>query len=156
MCIRDRPRAGETDGVQYYFLSPETFRRHLDAGDFLEWAEVFGNYYGTLREKVEAQLEQGRDVILEIDTQGALQVKQKAPEALLIFILPPSLEELERRLRGRNTESAEMVQRRLSCAKGEMELAPEYHYTVVNHDFAATAEKIYHIIQEEKGKRTQC
>lgn len=147
------PRAGETDGVQYYFLSPETFHQHLVAGDFLESAEVFGNCYGTLRQKVEEKLEQGQDVILEIDTQGALQVKKQAPEALLIFILPPSVEELERRLRGRNTESEEVIQRRLACAKGEMALAQEYHYTVVNYDFNATAQKIYQLILQEKATR---
>jgi len=114
------PRPGEVDGVNYYFTDVETFKQKVAQGDFLEWAEVFGNYYGTQRSQVERLLGQGFDVILEIDWQGAQQIREQMPDTQSIFIVPPSMEELERRLTGRGTDAPEVIARRLGEAREEI------------------------------------
>lgn len=135
------PRAGEVDGVSYYFLTKEEFMRRVDAGQFVEWAEVHGNCYGTLVSEVEQKLASGSSLILEIDVQGALQVRDRIPDAVLIFIKPPSLEILKERLVGRGTESPETIELRMNNAQHEMELADRYDDIVVNDDLeTATAE----------------
>ena len=126
------PREGERDGVNYYFLDRVAFERMIAGGELLEWAEVYGNYYGTPLKKIQEKLASGTDILLEIDTQGALNVMKKFPQGIFIFILPPSLEELEKRLRGRGTDSEEVVARRMAAAAGEIAVAKEYAYTVVN------------------------
>lgn len=129
------PRPGEEDGVHYHFVTREAFMKMLEQGAFLESAEVYGNYYGTSQRWIEAQVQGGHDVLLEIDWQGAAQVRRILPEAVGIFILPPSLEELERRLRNRGQDSAEVIARRLASAREDMSHALEYDYLVVNEHF---------------------
>jgi len=129
------PRAGERDGVHYHFVDRETFQAMVAEDAFLEHAEVFGNFYGTARSSVQALMDQGLDVILEIDWQGAAQVRRLMPEALSVFILPPSRAELEARLRGRGQDSDEVIARRLGEAQAEMAHHGEFDYLVVNDDF---------------------
>lgn len=126
------PRPGEVDGKDYYFLSEGEFKRRVAAGEFVEWAYVHGHMYGTLVKEVERLLAQGKSLILEIDIQGALNVKKVWPDVVLIFIEPPSLEELERRLRGRGTEDEQSIELRLKNAKHEMTLADDYDICIVN------------------------
>ena len=128
------PREGEIDGKDYYFVTREVFLEHIEAGNFLEHATVFDNLYGTPKDMVINRLERGRNVILDIDVQGGLQVKRAMPEAVLIFILPPSLAELRRRLEGRGTETKEKIESRLGQALNEIKLIGEYDYYVVNDD----------------------
>ena len=144
------PRVGEVDGVDYYFLSRDAFRKMIEEGQLLEWAEVYGNYYGTPLHFVQTTLAQGTDVILEIDIQGALQVKEKFPEAVLIFIAPPSKEEQRKRLLGRNSESSEAIEKRLQAMSGEMKLASNYDYLVINDNVDEAIEKIKAVIASEK------
>jgi guanylate kinase len=144
------PRCGEVDGVDYYFLERDTFNIMIEEGQLLEWAEVYGNYYGTPRQYVQDVLEQGKDVILEIDIQGALQVKEKLPEAVLLFIAPPSKEELQMRLFGRKSDSREEIEKRLKCMAGEMKLAGGYDYFVVNDSINRATDSIQAIILAEK------
>ncbi len=143
------PRPGEIDGQSYFFLSREEFAARIDAGDFLEYAKVYDNYYGTPRRWVEERLSQGKNVLLEIDMQGALNVKQNAPESVLIFVAPPSAEELERRLRGRGTESEESIRKRLSSWAEEWKTAPRYDYLVVNDVLERATSQVEAIIQAE-------
>lgn len=131
------PRNGEVDGREYFFYDKETFEQLREQGGFLEWAQVYDNYYGTPRQYVEEVLERGNDCILEIDPQGAFQVRAAWPEAILIFIAPPSLEELRSRLSGRGTESAEEMEKRLSCALEELGQRSKYDYVIVNDDVTA-------------------
>lgn len=126
------PRPGEIDGRDYRFVSKEAFLRLRDGGELLEWAEVHGNYYGTSRTWIETQLQQDRDVLLEIDWQGARQVRRMFPHAVSIFILPPSLEALEARLRGRGTDSEATIARRLAAAREEMRHVEEFDYVIIN------------------------
>lgn len=128
------PRAGEVDGRDYFFMDRDAFLAKARDGGFIEWAEYSGNCYGTPTDKVAEHLDQGIDVVLEIEVQGALQVKEKLPEAKLIFIEPPSLEELEARLRGRGTETEEAIARRLRTARVELDEKMKYDYTLVNDD----------------------
>jgi guanylate kinase len=137
------PRVGEQEGVQYFFLSNEEFDKQISVDGLLEWATVHGERYGTLRDKVEQHLEQGHDVILEIDPQGAFQVLERFPSAKLIFVSPPSLEVLEQRLRGRNTEDEASIARRLADAEEEMISSSRYHTVIVNDDLGVAAEKLY-------------
>ncbi len=125
------PREGETDGVQYYFLDEDDFRRRVAAGGFLEWAVVHGNLYGTLRDQVESKLETG-SLILEIDPQGARSVREQMPDCVTVFIAPPSLEELRRRLEGRASETSEQLERRMADAAVEMQSMPTYDEVIVN------------------------
>ena len=129
------PRPGEEDGVHYHFVTREVFLEMLGQGAFLESAEVYGNHYGTSQPWIEAEMGRGHDVLLEIDWQGAAQVRRIFPDAIGIYILPPSLEELERRLRDRGQDSAEVIARRLAAAREDMTHALEYDYLVVNERF---------------------
>lgn len=144
------PRDGEVHGREYFFYDKETFEQLREQGGFLEWAQVYDNYYGTPRQYVEEVLERGNDCILEIDPQGAFQVRAAWPEAILIFIAPPSLEELRSRLSGRGTESAEEMEKRLSCALEELEQRSKYDYVIVNDDVTAAANKLKAILVAEK------
>lgn len=136
------PRPGEEDGREYHFVSAEIFRGMIARSEFLEWAEVHGNFYGTSRPWIEAQMAAGRDVLLEIDWQGAQQVRSIFPEAIGIFILPPSLEELDRRLTGRGTDSAETIARRLAAAQAEMRHVGEFDYVIINDDLNQALEDL--------------
>lgn len=127
-----QPRKGERNGVDYFFTDRETFLAMVDQEEFLEWAEYQGQLYGTARTFVEGNLEAGKDVILDIDVQGARQVKSKMPGAVSIFILPPSFAELERRLRARRLESEDTIRRRLEIARGEIVFYRDYNYIIVN------------------------
>ena len=127
-------RAMETDGIDYYFVSKERFESAIANDELLEWAEFVGNFYGTPLAEVERLLHQGKNVLLEIEVQGAIQIKEKCPDALTIFIVPPSMDELERRIRGRRSEPEEIVQQRLNKASKEMELTGQYRYVVCNQD----------------------
>ena len=126
------PRPGELDGIHYHFMDVDSFRKWIAMDQFLEYAEYVGNFYGTPKPYVLSLLEQGKNVLLEIEVQGAMQVMERMPECVSIFVLPPSFEELERRLRGRGTESEEKVRARLETARGEIAYAPRYQYRIVN------------------------
>ncbi len=126
------PRVNEQDGREYHFTDAETFRGMVARGEFLEWAEVHGNYYGTSRLWIAAEMAAGRDVLLEIDWQGAQQVRKLFPMAIGVFIMPPSMAELETRLTGRGTDSAEVVSRRLAAARDEMLHVAEFDYVIIN------------------------
>ncbi|NLP36184.1 MAG: guanylate kinase [Firmicutes bacterium] len=145
-----QPRAGEKDGVNYFFVTPEEFQQSIADGDFLEYACVYDHYYGTPRRAVEKMLAAGRDVILEIDTQGALQVMQTYPQGVFIFLLPPSGAELRNRIVKRGTETQETLKKRLAAAKSEVELAYKYQYVIVNDRVEAACERISAIIKAEK------
>lgn len=147
------PRGDEQNGVEYFFVTKEEFQKRIETGDFLEWAEVYGHYYGTLRSSVETLLEKGRDVLLEIDTQGARRVKQIFPEAVLIFIKPPSLEELSTRIIKRGTDDAATIDMRLSCAPDELQAANYYDYIVDNDIKEQALAEILAIIEREKSAR---
>lgn len=151
-CTTRNPRKGEVDGINYFFLSHDEFQNCIDNDKFLEWAEFAGNRYGTKRKYIKQCLEEGKDIILEIDTQGALQVKQQMPEAVLIFICPPSIEILENRLRGRHTEDEATIQKRLDEVKIELERAEKFDYRVVNDDLETAITNLEHIISGEQAK----
>ena len=125
------PREGETDGINYFFITKEEFKHLIENNEFLEWAEFSGNLYGTKKSFVEKTLNKGTDLILEIEVQGAKQVKEKMPDAISIFIMPPSIEELEQRLRGRKTETEEAIQKRLHEVKREIEAGKHFDYKIV-------------------------
>lgn len=151
-CTTRAPRRGEVDGVNYFFLTKEEFQNCIDNNKFLEWAEFAGNRYGTKKKYINQCLEEGKDIILEIDTQGALQVKKQMPEAVLIFICPPSIETLENRLRGRHTEDESTIQRRLQEVKIELERAENFDYKVVNDDLDNAIAELENIIVGEQEK----
>lgn len=145
-CTTREIRPGEKDGVSYFFKTREEFEQMIAAGEFLEYAEFVGNYYGTPRNFVDEVLASGKDVFLEIEVQGAIQVMKQCPEALSIFLIPPSLEELERRLRKRGTESEEILQQRLDKAKEEMKFTGQFKHTVVNDDVSLAVRKLKSLI----------
>lgn len=145
-----RPRPGEQEGVNYYFLSNAQFEQEIAAGGMLEHARYVDHYYGTPKKAVCDQLDCGRDVILEIEVQGALQVKERFPEAVMIFLLPPSVETLRSRLLGRGTEAPETVEQRLAAAKTEMAAAGQYDYLVVNDDLSQAVSDVQAVIRAEK------
>ncbi|HOB81775.1 MAG TPA: guanylate kinase [Peptococcaceae bacterium] len=147
-----KARAGETDGKEYFFYSLEQFEELIKQEAFLEWAKVFDNYYGTSRAYVKKVLAEGKDCILEIDVQGAMQVKKKCPEAIFIFLVPPSKEELARRITGRGTENEAEIQKRLKMAAQEMTYLKDYQYVVVNDQVEAATEKVRAIILAERCK----
>ncbi len=143
-----RPRRdGERDGEDYHFVTHEEFERRVAAGDFLEHARVFDNFYGTGRREVAAQLDAGQDVIVEIDWQGAQQVRRSMPESVSVFILPPSRAELERRLRGRGKDSDEVIRRRLAEAEAEMSHWREFEYLVINDDFERARDELVTLVR---------
>jgi guanylate kinase len=149
------PRPGEVDGVSYHFLSPDDFARRREAGEFLECAEVYpGLWYGTLRSVVAPSLAAGKSVVLEIDVQGMRSVVANYPAAVTIFILPPSWEVLEARLRGRRTETEAAVQRRLEVARRELAAAPEYQHQIVNHDVESAVRQIQAIVHGDDNTQT--
>lgn len=149
------PRPGEIDGVHYYFVSDEEFDRRIAAGELLEWAVVHNSYrYGTPRPPIEEALAAGRRVLLEIDLQGARQVREAMPDALLVFLLPPSWEELVRRLIGRGTESSEEQQRRLDTAKVELAAQDEFDVKIVNHDVGTAAREVVELMDAPVGATT--
>lgn len=145
-----RPRPAEKDGIDYFFVDEKTFIDKINGNGLLEWAKFVGNYYGTPKDYVEKLLDEGKNVVLEIEVQGALQVMKKCPNALTIFLVPPSMEELERRIRGRRTESEDVVQERLGKARKEIATKDEYRYVVENDDVMSAKEKIAQIIKEHK------
>ncbi len=146
------PRPGEVDGREYYFISRDEFKAWIADGKFLEYAEVYGNFYGTPLNKIEERLNRGEDILLEIDVQGALNVKRKMPEGVYIFLLPPSLDELKRRIEGRGTETPESLNRRLANAVAEIKIGLEYDYVVVNDSVDDAAAQIKTIIAAERCK----
>lgn len=140
------PRPGEVDGVHYHFVSVDEFKALIAQNNFLEWAEVFGNYYGTSRTAIEQVLVQGRDVFLDIDWQGARQIKQQVPSVLSIFILPPSVAELEKRLNQRGQDSQEVIAKRMQQAKSEISHVTEYDYVLVNDDFQQCLKDLQQVV----------
>lgn len=155
-CTTRQPRQGEVHGINYFFLTHEEFEKNIEEGKFLEYAQFAGNYYGTKKKYITQKLDEGFNVILEIDTQGALQVKEKMPEAILIFIAPPGVNvetgdisggvaELEKRLRGRHTEDEETIRKRLSQARTELERSQKYDFTVINDNVEQAVEEIERI-----------
>lgn len=147
------PREGEVDGKDYFFISRQEFERRVKNNEFLEHAEFAGNCYGTPRAYVEKLLDSGMNVVLEIDVQGALQVMKSMPECVSVFILPPSFEELEHRLRGRGTETEEKVRERLETAKRELPYAPQYDYQIVNGgDIEAAYQSLRDVFLESTGE----
>jgi guanylate kinase len=144
------PRSSEIDGINYYFLTKDKFQEKIAAEDFLEYAEVYGNYYGTPKSEVLKVLDSGRDVILEIDIQGALMVKTAYPKGLFIFILPPSMEELKNRITNRGSETPESLITRFTSAHKEISYVTRYDYAVVNDTVACACEKIQSIIIAER------
>lgn len=140
------PRPGEVDGKDYHFISREDFQELVNEGAFLESAQVFDNYYGTSQRWVESELEAGRDVILEIDWQGAQQVRRLMPDTVTVFIVPPSIQALEERLRGRGQDSDEIIARRMRDARNEVSHYGEYDYLIVNDNFENTVEELRAII----------
>lgn len=147
-----QPREGEIDGIHYFFRTREQFRKMIERHKLLEWAEYVGNYYGTPVDYVRETLDDGRDVILEIEVQGALQVKQRFPEALFIFLAPPDLNELKKRIIGRGTETAELIESRMDVARSEMELMENYNYVVENDQVEKACDKIEAIVLAEHCK----
>ncbi len=145
-----QPRPGEENGIHYYFLSREEFERTAAEGGMLEYASYNGNYYGTPKAPVEQQRNQGNDVVLEIEVQGALQVKKSCPDALLIFVAPPSFEELKNRLTGRQTEDAKTVENRLNIARQELMCAGEYDYIIVNDTVEQAVRRLGQIISANR------
>ncbi|MDD3107483.1 MAG: guanylate kinase [Bacilli bacterium] len=147
-----KPREGEIDGREYYFVSKEAFLKHIEDGKMLEYAEFVNNYYGTPLDKVMEQLEQGKEVVLEIEVQGAEIVRERMPEAVFIFIAPPSMQDLYDRLLSRGTEPREIIEERINKAKREINLAYLYDYIVVNDTVDNAADKIMAIIRAEHAK----
>jgi len=144
------PRPGEQDGVHYHFIAPERFQRMVAAGEFLEHAQIFGNHYGTAESTVRSQLEQGWDLLLEIDWQGARQVRTCFPQAVSIFILPPSAQALEQRLRNRGLDSDKVIANRMAAARSEMPHYAEYDYLVVNDRFDAALNDLACVVRAER------
>jgi len=147
-----KPRNGEKEGVDYYFVTKETFEEKIKNGEFLEWANFVGNYYGTPREKVEELLDEGMQVVLEIEVDGALQVRRQMKDAVFIFLVPPSKEALINRLKSRGTECANELQERIDKAEKEYLLAYKYDYIVVNDEVNNAADRIMAIIRAEHAR----
>ncbi|MEC0767304.1 guanylate kinase [Bacillus atrophaeus] len=147
------PRAGETDGVDYFFKTRDEFERMIANNKLLEWAEYVGNYYGTPVDYVEQTLQEGKDVFLEIEVQGALQVRNAFPEGLFIFLAPPSLSELKNRIVTRGTETDALIENRMKAAKAEIEMMDAYDYVVENDNIETACEKIKAIVLAEHLKR---
>lgn len=147
-----KPREGEVDGVNYHFISREDFLRKIDENAFIEHAEYCNNFYGTLKSEVDNKLEQGINVILEIEVQGAMKIRDIRPDAIFVFVAPPSINELRRRLRKRGTESDEVIEERISKAAGEIMLAEKYDYVVVNAALEDAVSDFLAIIRAEELK----
>ena len=151
-CTTRAPRAGERDGVDFRFVSEARFRTMLDRGQFAEWATVHGNLYGTPAGPLEAALGDGKDVLLDIDTQGAAQLRARYPEAVLVFIVAPSMADLEQRLRERRSDAEQEIERRLQRARDEVKLWRRYDYLIVNRDVKEAMEQLASIIQAERSR----
>jgi guanylate kinase len=149
-------RSEELDGVNYHFVSRERFQQMVSDGELLEWAEVYGNHYGVPRQQVEQALEGGRDVVVKVDVQGAMTIKRAMPQAALIFLVAPSMDEMKKRLRERQTESAEDMERRIATADHEMSQRDKFDYVVVNDEVGRAVARIEDIIKSEKGKPNRC
>ncbi len=149
------PRPGETDGVHYRFLTVAEFRQAVAGGNFVEWVDYGGNLYGTLRADVEDKLAQGYDVILEIELEGARAIRRSMPEATLIFLAPPSVDELARRLQGRATDSPQAIARRLEIAKGEIAAAHEFDEVIVNDEPERAAADLAAIMARHRARETR-
>ncbi len=147
------PRPGEVDGREYYFLTKEKFLEMIEKDEFLEYAQYADNYYGTPKKAVEDMLNEGYNVFLEIEVQGGLQIMEKCPDCLSIFIVPPSLEVLEQRLRGRGTETEEVIEKRMKAALVEQEYTSRYDFVVENDIVEKTVDDIINIVKKEKEKR---
>jgi guanylate kinase len=145
-------RTGEIDGKHYHFVGQDVFDRMITNGDFLEYAEVYGNYYGTSIGWIRSRIEQGHDILLEIDWQGARQVRKVFPDAIGIFIVPPSIEELERRLRGRATDTDEVIARRLASARAEIDMVSEYDFLVINEQFDRARTDLISVVRANRLK----
>jgi guanylate kinase len=145
-------RAGETDGVDYNFITRARFETMIAADEFLEWADVFGNLYGTCATDVEHHVSTGRDIVLVIDVQGARQVRQRYQNTVGVFVLPPSFETLEQRLRGRSKDPEEAMQRRLQTARNEVAAFTEYDYVIVNDELEACVDRLRSIVLAERAK----
>ena len=148
-----RPRPGDVDGVTYHFLDDVDFEARIERGEFLEWADVHGHKYGTLKSEVDRRIADGKSVILEIDVQGAFNVRVSYPDVVLIFIEPPSMEVLEERLRGRGTEDEASIELRLANARQEMELAEKYDARVVNDDLSQATDELADLIDSYETER---
>lgn len=146
-----KPRDGEVDGVNYYFLTKDDFEQRIKNGELLEYTNYCGNYYGTLLSQVQDNLDDNKDVLLEIEVEGAINAKKAFPDALMVFILPPSMEILEKRLRSRNTEDEEAVTKRIEQAKNEINCANLYDYRIVNDDLDKAVDEFVSIILKEKN-----
>jgi guanylate kinase len=147
-----KPREGEEEGKSYFFKSAEEFRKMIDNNELIEWDCYCDNYYGTPVKFVEDTVHSGFDIVLDITVEGAVNIKERYPESVLIFILPPSFDELKRRITGRGTESADVVQKRLETAKSEIEYVDRYDYIVINNDAEIATEDIIEILKAEKHK----
>ncbi len=146
------PRAGEIDGVNYVFMSHQDFEDKIEKGQFLEWAKVYNNYYGTPKDIAYQRLSEGKDVILEIDIQGAAQVKKNCPEGIFIFISPPSIEELKKRIIKRGSDTQDSIELRMKCAREEMKASFDYDYVVLNDDLDKAALMLQSIVLAERCK----
>jgi guanylate kinase len=149
------PRPTETDGVDYIFISRKDFEARLARGEFLEYAEVFGNYYGTNRETFESATHQGKDLVLDIDVQGARQLKVAIPQAISIFVLPPSKDVLEQRLRSRSEDSEEVIQRRLRGAAEEVQNYTQYDFVLINRDIEEASARLATIVKAERLRKAR-
>ncbi len=147
------PRPGEKNGRDYFFVSTACFKRMIAAAEFVEWADVFGNLYGTSWKQLQAAREAGKDILLDIDVQGHRQVRQRLPEALSIFVLPPSFQELERRLRLRHSDEPQVIERRLSDARKELNHWPEYDYLVVNDRLSVATQALRLVVLAARFRR---
>lgn len=154
-CTTRSPRPGETDGVEYFFVTREEFERKVQSGQLLEWAEVYGNYYGTPRDYVEVTLAGGQNVILDIDINGAIQVREKYPDAVSVFVVPPSVAELRARIMKRAADSSESVERRLAQVPKWLEHGLTYDYVLVNDDMARAVEQLEAIVIAERCRTTR-
>ncbi|MCI6668152.1 MAG: guanylate kinase [Romboutsia timonensis] len=150
-----KPRNGEVHGVNYFFMEKEEFTKMIENGEFLEYAQIYDNFYGTPKAAIIECLEKGQDVILEIEMQGARQIKEVYPEGVFIFVLPPSLEELKSRIVGRGTETQEEIEKRFSCAFEEINQIVNYDYFIVNEDIEKSVSDVEAIICAEKNKVTR-
>ncbi|SCX07461.1 guanylate kinase [Lachnospiraceae bacterium YSD2013] len=150
------PRQGEVDGKDYFFVTREEFEKAIAEDGFVEYAQYVGNYYGTPKAYVLEQLKKGKNVILDIEVQGAMQIKEKFPDALMLFVIPPSIEVLLKRLRARGTESEEVIMRRITQAKTECTYMDRYEYIVINDDLDTAVKEMYAMVQSAKFTVSRC
>ena len=151
-CTSRQPRTGEEEGKSYYFLTREEFEKKIEKNELLEYAEYAGNYYGTPKDVIEKKLKEGIDVILEIEIQGALKIKEQLEDTIFIFILPPSMRELKKRLDGRNTETKEAIFKRFQRAYQEINTVNKYNYVVINDEVEEAAKKVNAILLAERSR----